>query len=60
MATQLTEPQEKNAVKQSHSTETKSARVDDCLYAVKSQSGNGEYAVTKVDDEWVCECPDNK
>jgi putative transposase len=34
-------------------------RVDDCLYTVKSQSGNGEYCVTKVDDEWVCECPDN-
>ncbi len=34
-------------------------RVDDCLYVVKSQSGNGDYAVTKVDDEWVCQCPDN-
>jgi transposase-like protein len=34
-------------------------RVDNCLYVVKSQSGNGDYAVTKVDDEWVCQCPDN-
>ena len=34
-------------------------RVDDYLYTVKSQSGNGDYAVTKVDDEWVCQCPDN-
>jgi transposase-like protein len=34
-------------------------RVDDCLYTVKSQSGNGEYCVTKVDGEWVCQCPDN-
>src|SRR5208283_3768345 len=34
-------------------------QVDDCFYTVKSQSGNGEYAVTKVDGEWVCQCPDN-
>ena len=34
-------------------------RIDDCLYTVKSQSGNGEYCVTKVDGEWVCQCPDN-
>jgi putative transposase len=34
-------------------------RIDNQLYTVKSQSGNGEYAVTKVDDEWVCQCPDN-
>ena len=35
-------------------------RVDECVYTVKSQSGNGEYCVTKVCGEWVCECPDNK
>ena len=34
-------------------------RIDDCLYTVKSQSGNGEYCVTKVDGEFVCECPDH-
>jgi len=34
-------------------------RVDNCIYTVKSQSGNGEYCVTKVDGEWVCQCPDN-
>jgi transposase-like protein len=34
-------------------------RIDDFLYVVKSQSGNGDYAVTKVDDEWICQCPDN-
>ena len=33
-------------------------RIDDCLYTVKSQSGNGEYAVCQVDNELVCECPD--
>lgn len=35
-------------------------RVDENFYTVKSQSGNGEYAVSQVDHEWICECPDNK
>ena len=34
-------------------------RVDDYLYIVKSQSNNGEYTVYKVDNEWLCDCPDN-
>src|SRR4030067_3413292 len=34
-------------------------RVDDCTYTVKSQSNNGDYCITKVDGEWLCECPDN-
>jgi transposase-like protein len=29
-------------------------------YCVKSQSGNGEYIVSKIGEEWVCECPDFK
>lgn len=35
-------------------------RIDENFYTVKSQNGNGEYAVTKVDHEWICECQDNK
>lgn len=35
-------------------------RVEENFYTVKSQSGNGEYAVSIVDNEWICECPDNK
>jgi putative transposase len=35
-------------------------RIDEGFYTVKSQSHEGEYAITKVDGEWVCECPDNK
>jgi transposase-like protein len=35
-------------------------RIEDTFYVVRSQSGNGEYAVSQVDKEWVCECPDNK
>ena len=34
--------------------------IDDLTYVVKSQSHNGEYCITKVDNEWLCECPDNK
>jgi putative transposase len=34
--------------------------VEENFYTVKSQSGNGEYAVSMVDQEWICECPDNK
>jgi putative transposase len=35
-------------------------RIDEAFYTVKSQSHEGEYAITKVDGEWLCECPDNK
>lgn len=35
-------------------------RVEENFYTVLSQSGNGEYCVTKVCGEWLCECPDNK
>ena len=33
-------------------------QVEENFFVVKSQSGNGEYAVFKVDNEWQCECPD--
>ncbi|HMK93887.1 MAG TPA: hypothetical protein VK536_00655, partial [Candidatus Limnocylindrales bacterium] len=33
--------------------------VDENFYTVKSQSGNGEYAIYQVDSEWHCECPDH-
>jgi putative transposase len=34
-------------------------RIDEMLYIVKSQSGNGEYTVNRINGEWFCECPDN-
>jgi hypothetical protein len=34
--------------------------VEENFYTVLSQSGNGEYVVSMVDGEWICECPDNK
>src|SRR6266571_8698345 len=27
-------------------------------FEVKSQSGNGFYAVSKIGEDWKCECPD--
>src|SRR5208283_2910495 len=58
MTTQLTTTrEERGQTIAQHNGQVK--RIDDYLYTVKSQSGNGEYAVTKVDDEWVCQCPDN-
>jgi transposase-like protein len=39
--------------------ESQVIRVDENLYTVKSQSGNGEYTVFIVDSEWHCECPDH-
>jgi hypothetical protein len=33
--------------------------VEENFYTVKSQSGNGEYALYVVDGEWHCECPDH-
>jgi putative transposase len=35
-------------------------RIDEDIYIVKSQSGNGEYYVTKANGEWLCQCPDNQ
>jgi len=35
-------------------------RIDDFNYEVLSQSGNGNYLVSKVEDEWICDCPDHK
>jgi transposase-like protein len=40
--------------------ESQITQVEDNFYTVLSQSGNGEYAVSMVDREWICECPDNK
>ena len=59
MATQLTTTrEERGQTIAQHSGQIQ--RIDETFYTVKSQSGNGEYAVTKVDEEWICECPDNK
>jgi transposase-like protein len=38
--------------------ESQVKQVEENLYSVLSQSGNGAYTVFKVDEEWTCECPD--
>jgi transposase-like protein len=35
-------------------------RIDGQTYYVRSQSGNGEYRVSKSPDGWTCECPDHR
>jgi len=35
-------------------------RIDDFNYEVLSQSGNGSYLVSQVEDGWICECPDHR
>ncbi len=35
-------------------------RINDSSYKVNSQNGNGEYLVSQLDDEWVCNCPDHR
>ena len=56
MATITTREERGQAIAQS-SGQVK--RIDESTYTVKSQSHNGEYTISKIDDEWVCSCPDN-
>jgi putative transposase len=56
---QLEKAREERGLEIAHK-ESQVIRIDETLYTVKSQYGNGEYAVSMVDGNWVCECPDNK
>ncbi len=38
--------------------ESQVTRIEETLYTVHSQSGNGKYTVAQVADTWTCECPD--
>ena len=35
-------------------------RVSDLSYQVLSQSGNGSYLVSSVENRWVCECSEGR
>ncbi|MDH5782476.1 MAG: DDE-type integrase/transposase/recombinase [Candidatus Bathyarchaeota archaeon] len=35
-------------------------RVSDYDYEVLSQSGNGRYLVSQIEDSWICDCPDHR
>jgi transposase-like protein len=55
----LEKVREERGLEIAQSKEGQVSRVDENFYSVKSQSGNGEYAVYQVDGEWHCECPDH-
>jgi len=59
MATQLLTTREERG-KAIAQLQNQIQHIEENFYTVKSQSGNGEYAVSMVDHEWICECPDNK
>jgi putative transposase len=52
----LTTREERGETIAKHSNQIQ--RTDENFYTVKSQSGNGEYAVFMVDGQLNCECPD--
>ena len=52
-------PRETRGLKIAEAKQPQITHVEENFYTVKSQSGNGEYAVSMVDSEWICECPDN-
>jgi putative transposase len=55
--TQLTPRQERGQTIAQHNGQVNC--IDEMLYTVQSQSGNGEYTINKIDGEWTCTCPDN-
>ena len=34
--------------------------IDEFNYGVLSQSGNGSYLVSRIEGEWICDCPDHR
>lgn len=57
MVTQLSPREERGQTIAQHNDQV--SRIDEMLYTVKSQSGNGEYTINKINGEWFCTCPDN-
>ena len=55
---QLENLREQRGSEIAHKKESQVISIEENFYTVKSQTGNGEYAVFKVDGEWHCECPD--
>lgn len=60
MTTQVTQNLREQKSLQIANAKSQVKRVEENFYTVLSQSGNGEYAVSVIDNEWICECPDNK
>jgi len=55
----LTTLRESRGLEIVQSKEAQVNRVEENFYTVKSQAGNHEYAICKVNGEWTCECPDH-
>jgi hypothetical protein len=53
-------PRETRGLQIAEAKENQIFRVEENFYTAESQSHNGEYAVSMVDHEWICEFPDNK
>jgi putative transposase len=56
----LENPRESRGLEIAKAKESQITRFDASTYKVLSQSGNGEYAVCLSEDEWRCECPDQR
>ena len=54
---ELEQKREERGLVIAQAKENQVSRVEENFYTVKSQSGNGEYAIFQVDGEWHCECP---
>jgi len=35
-------------------------RINEFNYEVLSQSGNGSYHVSRIEEDWICDCPDHR
>jgi putative transposase len=59
-AQQTTNLRETRGLEIAQAKENQITRMDASTYKVRSQNGNGEYAVCLSEDEWRCECPDHR
>jgi transposase-like protein len=57
--TQTMTQRESRGLQIAQQKESQVSKVEENFYTVKSQSGNGQYALFMVDGEWHCECPDH-
>jgi hypothetical protein len=56
---QIMTSRESRGLQIAQAKESQVSQVDENFYTVKSQNGNGDYAIYMVDGEWHCECPDH-
>ncbi len=59
MTAQISNQRESRGLLIAQAKKSQVSKVEENFYTIKSQSGNGEYALYQVDGEWHCECPDH-